>query len=207
MNQEKKETGTTTIGLLYDDGVVLGSEKRATMGHLVSGKNFRKIFPVTDRIGITTAGAVGDAQTIIRYMKAEANVYKFNKDKKISTKALTTLLANMLQGSKYYPYMNQFVVGGCDEEGPHVFSLDPLGGVSEGDKYYSTGSGSPMAFGVLEDGYEEDMKEKEAIELVVKAIKSAMKRDTASGEGISIAVINEDGYKDLSEEKIESFAE
>lgn len=207
MTQEKTKTGTTTVGLIYKDGVVLGSEKRATMGRLISSKKAKKIYPVTDRIGITTAGGVGDAQTIVRYMRAEANVYKFNKNKKINTKALTTLLANMLQGSKYFPYMNQFVVGGFDDKGPHVFSLDPVGGVSEGDKYYSTGSGSPMAFGVLEDGYKEDMKEKEAIELVFKAIKSAMKRDIGSGEAISIAVINENGYKDLSQEKIKSFAE
>ncbi|MCD6398503.1 MAG: archaeal proteasome endopeptidase complex subunit beta [Candidatus Aenigmarchaeota archaeon] len=202
MDQYKKETGTTTVGLIYKDGVVLGSEKRVTMGYLIDGKKFRKIYPITKRIGITTAGSVGDAQTIVRYMRAESNVYKFNKNKEISTRALTSLLANILQEKKYFPYMNQFIIGGYDEEGAHVFSLDPLGGFVEGDDFYSTGSGSPMAFGVLEDGYKKNMKKEDAIKIVKKAITSAMKRDIASGEAIAIAVIDEKGYKDLSEEEI-----
>lgn len=207
MDKDTKKTGTTTVGLIYDagnGGVVLASEKRTTLGYLVDGKKARKIYPINDRIGITTAGNVGDVQTIVRYLKAETSIYKFNRNKKISVSSLTTLLANILQGSKYFPYLGQFIVGGYDDKGPHIFSLDPVGGVVEGDKYYSTGSGSPIAFGILEDGYKEGMDENEAVKLAVRAVRAAMKRDIASGESISVAVINKNGYRELSEEKIKS---
>jgi len=208
LEKDIKKTGTTTVGLVYksgNGGVVLGSEKKATMGYLIDSKKARKIYPIDRRIGITTAGGVGDIQTIVRYMKAEANIYKFQKGKEITVRGLTTLLANILQGNKYFPFMGLFVVGGYDDRGPQVFSLDPYGGIVENDKYYSTGSGSPMAYGVLEDGYKEKMKREDAIKLVVRAIKAAMKRDIASGEGVAIAVIDEKGYRELTEEEIKNF--
>lgn len=207
MEKNVKETGTTTVGLVYKDGVVLASEKRATIGYLIESKKARKIYPIDDRIAITTAGSVGDVQTIVRYLRAEASIYKFNKNKKIGVRALSILLANILQGSKYFPYMGQFLIGGYDESGPNIFSLDPVGGVTHGDKFYSTGSGSPMAYGVLEDGYKENLGERDAIKLAIKAVKAAMRRDIGSGEAVSVAVINKNGYRELSSEEIKSFGE
>lgn len=203
MEGKNKESGTTTVGLLYDKGVVLASEKKATLGHLIESKEAKKVYPIGDRIGITTAGSVGDIQTVVRYLKAESNIFKYQKERPIKVKALASLLANILQGSKIVPYLGVFIVGGVDEKGPQVFSLDPLGGITEGDKFYSTGSGSPIALGVLEDQYEEDLSEKKAIKLALKAIKSATKRDTASGEGFSLAVIDGKGFREIEEDKIE----
>lgn len=205
--EDIKKTGTTTVGLIYTgngSGVVLGSEKKATMGYLVDSIKARKIYSIDNRIGITTAGNVGDIQTIVRYLRAEVNIYKMQRDKQISVRALTSLLANILQGSKYFPYLGQFVVGGHDEKGPQVFSLDPFGGIVEGDDYYATGSGSPIAFGVLEDRYRKGLKKNEAIKLVVKAVTAATRRDIASGGEIAIAVIDQNGYKELTEEEIKS---
>ena len=205
--KDTKKTGTTTVGVIYrdgDGGVVLGSEKKATMGYLVDSIKARKIYSIDERIGITTAGSVGDIQTIVRYMRAESNIYKMQRNKNISVKALTTLLANILQGNKYYPYMGQFTIGGYDQKGPQVFSLDPLGGVVDGDEYYATGSGSPVAFGVLEDRYKKGLKKEDAIKLVVKAITAATRRDIASGGEIAIAVIDKNGYHELSTKEIES---
>jgi proteasome beta subunit len=204
---EIKKTGTTTVGVIFrgeGGGVVLGSEKKATMGYLVDSIKARKIYPVDERIGITTAGNVGDIQTIVRYLKAEANIYRLQRDKKISVRAMTSLLANILQGSKYFPYLGQFVIGGFDEKGPQVFSLDPYGGIVEGDEFYSTGSGSPVAFGVLEDQFRKDLKRKDAIKLAVKAITAATRRDIASGGEVSIAVIDQNGYRELTGEEIKS---
>ncbi len=203
--EDVKKTGTTTVGLVYDGdggGVVLGSEKKATMGYLVDSIKARKIYPIDERIGITTAGNVGDIQTIVRYLKAESSIYKLQKGERISTRALTVLLANILQKNKYFPYIGQFIIGGYDENGPKVFSLDPYGGVVEGDNYYATGSGSPVAFGVLEDQYRKGMKRNEAVKLVVKAITAATRRDIASGGEVAIAVIDKKGYRELSEEEI-----
>ncbi|MCD6368109.1 MAG: archaeal proteasome endopeptidase complex subunit beta [Candidatus Aenigmarchaeota archaeon] len=207
MDKNVKETGTTTVGLIYKDGVVLASERRATIGYLIESKKARKIYPIDERIAITTAGSVGDVQTIVRYLKAESSIYKFNKNKKISVRALSILLANILQENKYFPYMGQFLIGGYDENGPSIFSLDPIGGVTDGDKFYSTGSGSPMAYGVLEDGYKENMGEKDAVKLAIKAVKAAMRRDIGSGESVAVAVINKNGYRELSPEDIKSFGE
>lgn len=205
--QDIKKTGTTTVGIIYQGesgGVVLGSEKKATMGYLVDSIKARKVYPIDDRIGITTAGNVGDIQTIVRYLKAEVNVYKLQRNKKISVRALTTLLANILQGNKYFPYMGQFLIGGYDHKGPQVFSLDPFGGVVEGDDYYATGSGSPMAFGVLEDKYHKGMKKNEAVKLVIKAVTAAIKRDIASGGEVAISVIDQNGYRELTGEEMKS---
>ena len=200
-----KKTGTTTVGLIYEGdggGVVLGSEKKATMGYLVDSIQARKIYSIDDRIGITTAGNVGDIQTIVKYLRAESNIYRLQRGKKMNTRALTSLLANILQGSKYFPYLGQFIIGGFDEKGPQVFSLDPFGGVVEGDNYYATGSGSPVAFGVLEDQYKKGLKKSEAVKLVIKAITAATRRDIASGGEVAIAVIDRNGYQELSKEEI-----
>ena len=200
-----KKTGTTTVGLIYEGdggGVVLGSEKKATMGYLVDSIQARKIYSIDDRIGITTAGNVGDIQTIVKYLRAESNIYRLQRGKKMNTRALTSLLANILQGSKYFPYLGQFIIGGFDENGPQVFSLDPFGGVVEGDNYYATGSGSPVAFGVLEDQYKRGLKKSEAVKLVIKAITAATRRDIASGGEVAIAVIDRNGYQELSKEEI-----
>ena len=200
-----KKTGTTTVGLIYEGdggGVVLGSEKKATMGYLVDSIQARKIYSIDDRIGITTAGNVGDIQTIVKYLRAESNIYRLQRGKKMNTRALTSLLANILQGSKYFPYLGQFIIGGFDENGPQVFSLDPFGGVVEGDNYYATGSGSPVAFGVLEDQYKKGLKKSEAVKLVIKAITAATRRDIASGGEVAIAVIDRNGYQELSKEEI-----
>ncbi len=205
--EDVKKTGTTTVGVIYQgetSGVVLGSEKKATMGYLVDSIKARKIYPIDERMGITTAGNVGDIQTIVRYLKAEANIYRLQRDKQISVRAMTSLLANILQGNKYFPYLGQFVIGGYDEKGPQVFSLDPFGGIVEGDDYYATGSGSPIAFGVLEDQYRKNLKKKEAMKLVLKAITAATRRDIASGGEVAIAVVDQNGYKELSEEEVKS---
>ncbi|MFB6088148.1 MAG: archaeal proteasome endopeptidase complex subunit beta [Candidatus Aenigmatarchaeota archaeon] len=207
MEQESKKTGTTTIGLTYKDGVVLASERKATLGHMVDSKQAQKIYELTDNIGITTAGSVGDIQSVVRYMKAEANIFKFQKGKKITVKGLTTLLANILQGNKMFPYLGQFIIGGYDKRGGQVFSLDPLGGVEKGDNFYSTGSGSPMAIGVLEDRYEEEMKEEDAVDLALSAIKSATNRDVYSGEGFAVAVIDDSGFRELEDEEIDEYFE
>lgn len=203
--QEEVKTGTTTVGLQYEEGIVLATERRASMGYQVSGKNAKKVYKIDDQIGLTTAGSVGDVQTIVRYMRAETNLFKYKKDREISPSAAATLLANILQSSKALPYMGLFLMGGFNtEEGKgEVFQLDPAGGVLEQDKYYATGSGSQVAYGLLEDGYEEDISRERALQLALRSIKSASERDLASGNGFAVMVINEDGCEILEEDEIE----
>ncbi len=191
-----RKTGTTTLGIICKDGVVVAAEKKSTMGYLVASKETEKIIPITDHIVLTTAGASGDAQTLARYMKAEIKLYEIQNQKKISVKAAATLLANILQSNKYSYYVELIVAGYDDEEGPAVYSLDAIGGMEREKKFFSTGSGSPIALGVLEAEYKEGISVNEAKELAYKAIKSAVERDIASGgKGVDIAVITEKGIQ------------
>ncbi|MCD6111424.1 MAG: archaeal proteasome endopeptidase complex subunit beta [Thermoplasmata archaeon] len=199
---EKKETGTTTIGIVCKDGVVMATEKRATMGTMIAHKTTQKLFKIDEHLALTTAGLVGDAQLLARYLKAEAELYRLKREMPMSVKAAATLTANILSSSRYFPYWVQLLIGGVDHEGAHVYSLDPAGG-SIPDKYVSTGSGSPYAYGVLEDHYKDNITVDEGINLAIKALNAAMKRDSASGDGIEIVTITKKGWMTVDEKEIE----
>jgi proteasome beta subunit len=200
--QELLKTGTTTLGIVCKDGVIMATEHRATMGHMIAHSNTQKLFDIDRHIGLTTAGLVGDAQMLARYLKAEAELYRLKREQPMTLKAAATLTANILAGSRYYPYWVQLLVGGWDNDGGHIYSIDAAGG-SIPDKYCSTGSGSPFAYGVLEEGYKEGMSSKDGIDLAIKALHAAMKRDSASGDGYDIVVINTKGWNPLSPEELE----
>jgi len=200
MDQVKK--GTTTVGLICDGGVVLASEKRATMGSFIASKAAKKIYQVDDRLGITTAGIVGDAQALIRMMSVEGKLYKIRRDEPMTVKAMATLMSNVLNGQRFYPYIVQLLLGGMDRNGAHIFSIDPLGGNTEEKEVASTGSGSPIAYGVLEDRYSKGMSLEDGTALAIKALYSAIRRDSASGGEMEVVVITEDKYETLSEERI-----
>jgi len=200
MDQVKK--GTTTVGLICDGGVVLASEKRATMGSFIASKAAKKIYQVDDRLGITTAGIVGDAQALIRMMSVEGKLYKIRRGEPMTVNAMATLMSNVLNGQRFYPYIVQLLLGGMDRNGAHIFSIDPLGGNTEEKEVAATGSGSPIAYGVLEDRYSKDMSLEAGTALAIQALYSAISRDSASGGEIEVVVITEDKYETLSEERI-----
>jgi len=193
-------TGTTTIGMIAKDCVVLASDQRATMGFLIASKTAKKIYKITDRIGATIAGSVADAQSIMELLAAEAKLFEIQRGRPIRVKALTRLLSNiMFQGRG--AYMLGSLVGGFDDEGPQVFYTDFVGSVIP-DNYVTNGSGSPVALGVLEAEYKEDLPKKKAIELAVRAIAAAIERDAATGNSILVSVIDKDGYQEIPKETI-----
>ncbi|MFH1322471.1 MAG: archaeal proteasome endopeptidase complex subunit beta [Methanobacteriota archaeon] len=200
-NMEYK--GTTTIGLVCDTGVVLATERRATMGHFIASKDAKKVYQIDDLIAMTTAGSVGDAQRLVKWMQVESRLYKMRREESMTVKGIVSLLANILSGNRYYPYFVQLLVGGVDKNGPGVYSLDALGGIIEEKKAVATGSGSPMAYGVLEDRYVENLPINEGVELAVRALHNAMKRDSASGDGIEVVKITSDGYIKIDDAEIE----
>ncbi len=199
---ETLKTGTTTVGILAKDAVVLAADKRATMGYMVANKHVEKIVKINDYIAMTTAGSVGDAQTLARYLRAELELYENISNRKPSVKAAATLLANILfQGRmSFLPYYVQLILAGYDSK-PRLFSLDAGGSVLE-ENYTSTGSGSPFAYGVLEDNFKENLSKDEAIKIAVKAVSAATKRDVFSGEGIDVWIINKKGIKKLTKEEV-----
>lgn len=200
---DQLKTGTTTVGIVTDEGVVLAADRRASMGRLTASKYAKKIYKLDDSIGLTIAGSVGDAQKIVRTMRSQLNLHKLDT-KELSVKGAGTLLANILHGHKMMPFFNQFILGGIDENGGILYDLDPAGGLMAHERYTATGSGSQMAYGVLEDGYDEKINHEDGKQLATRAIQSAMERDTASGNGIMLAEITEDGFRVVSEREVES---
>ena len=200
--EKNLKKGTTTVGLVCKDGVVMATEMRATMGNLIGHKTTQKLFKISDNMALTVAGLVGDAQMLARWLSAEVSLYELKTGSQMSLKASSTLMANIMNGRRYMPFWVQLLLGGIDSEGGHVYSLDAAGG-SIPDKFQTTGSGSPFVYGVLEDRFKEDMTVKEGKELGVRALVAAMKRDSASGDGISMCVINSGGYQKVEPEEIE----
>jgi len=189
--------GATTVGVVCQDGTILASEKRVSYGYLVVSKGGKKVFKITDHIGAACAGLVSDMQILVREVEAYANLFGLDVGRSISVRSAAKLMSNLLFGRRLAPLITQTIVGGMDEEGASLYVLDVLGSVIP-DKYAVVGSGTEIAMGVLEEGYKEDLTMKEAKELVVRAIKSAISRDTMSGDGIDFLLITKDGTREES---------
>ena len=191
-----RKTGTTTLAMVCKDGVIVASDKKATMGYLIASKETLKIYALDDHIAMTIAGSAADAQALARYLRAEFRLFKLQNGRKITIKGAASLLSNMLQNSKFYPYFVQLIIAGYDDEGPAIYTFDAIGSSEEEKKFFSTGSGSPMALGVLEDSYRDGISVEEGKKLAVRAVKAAIGRDIASGgNAIDVGVITKSGIK------------
>ncbi len=187
------KTGTTTIGITTADGVVIATDQRASLaGRFVSNKNVQKVEQIHPQAAMTMVGSVGGAQSFISSLRAESNLYEARRGKHMSMEALSTLAGNFARGGPFF--MINPILGGIDEEGSHIYSIDPAGGVME-DDYTVTGSGMQLAYGTLEQEYEPDLSNEEAIPVAAQGIQSAAERDTGSGNGIYVAEITEDGVE------------
>ena len=205
--QEKIKTGTTTVGMLCKDCVILASDSKTTLGYMTYSKTTDKIVQIDDKIAVTTAGSSGDIQAVIRMLRAEIKLYKLMRNAEITVNAVSTLLANILQGSRYYPYISVFLVGGADKKGFHLISNDVVGALEEKDNYVATGSGSPFVYGVMENEYREGLTREEGIDLAIRAVRAAIERDVFSGgTRLKVAVIDQKGVEFLSDAKIAEIA-
>ncbi len=198
---ERFRTGTTTIGMVARDGVILATERRATVGTMISNKTAQKLFKIDQNLAITIAGYVGDGQVLARYLKAEVSLYRLRRNALINTEGAATLLANILSGNRYYPYLAWMIVGGVDGKGGHLYSVDPAGGAIE-DRFVSVGSGSTFAYGLLEEGYSRDMTVSDGVDLALRGLSAAMKRDSASGDGYTVHTITSKEYHELTDDEI-----
>ena len=195
--------GTTTVGITCKDGVVFASERRASMGNLVAHKVAEKIFKIDNHIAATIAGSVADAQSLMKIISAETALYRLRNGKDISLEAAAAVSSNILHSSPAYV---QTLIGGVDDTGASIYSLDAAGGMIK-DTFISTGSGSTFAYGVLEDRFHEDITVEEATEVALRAIKAATERDTFSGNGFLVANVTKDGYKMLEKEEVDAIVE
>jgi proteasome beta subunit len=200
----RKFGGTTTVGLVCSDGTILASDSRATAGYLVASKEAKKIYKVSDHIAVTTAGAVGDSEKLVELLEAEAGLYRTTHGREIGVLQLAQIASLVLNSQYLFPYIVNLLVGGYDTR-PRLVFLD-LDGTLVEEKMTATGSGSPVAYGVLEKGYREGMKVKEALPLAVEAVRTAMKRDIATGNEVQVAVITSEGVRFLTPEEIRKLA-
>lgn len=191
--------GTTTIGVVCEDGVILGSDSRVTMGFYVAHKHGKKVYQIDEHLAMTIAGSVADAQKAVDILITNARLYRINLGRPLPVSSAARLLSNILFSVRG-ALLARVLVGGVDDSGSHVFSIDELGSLTE-EKCVSTGSGSPVAYGILEDKYREDASIKEMLPVIVKAVNAAMKRDSASGDSFNISVIDGKGYRELGEKE------
>ena len=195
------KTGTSTLGITFDNGVVVGADHRATMGHFIANKSVQKLFGISDYVALTTAGLVGHAQSLSRTLSAGLRLYELKHGKPMTVKGAATLTANILSGRPHYV---QLLIVGVDDSGSSVYSIDSAGG-SIPDVYCATGSGSPYMYGVLEDQFKDGMSQDDALRVAAKSLLASAQRDAASGNGMDLAVITlEAGFRLLSEEEVEN---
>lgn len=194
--------GTTTVGIVCKDGVVLATERRATLGGgFIANKVAQKLFKIDEHIGMTIAGWVGDAQALVRYLRAEVNLYRLRRSAPITVEGAATMLANILSGNRMMPYLAWVLIGGVDGKGCHLFSVDPAGGSIE-DNFVSVGSGSSIAYGILEEAYEEGLSLSEGVDIALRALTAAMKRDSNSGDGYLLSTITEKEHREYTDDEI-----
>ena len=196
------KTGTTTVGVIGKDCVILAADQRAVMGH-IADKGVVKVYPLTEFVGVTIAGTVGDSLALIRFLRAQANLYEVERESKISPNALASLLSNVLNNNRYYPFIFQPILGGMNSK-PELFEITPYGGIMKKDDYAITGSGTTFAMTTLDQDYTKNLSETDAIALAVKAVSAAKNRDIYSGgESVTVLVFDKKGHRIIDRKEID----
>ncbi|HSF51414.1 MAG TPA: proteasome subunit beta [Nitrososphaeraceae archaeon] len=188
--------GATAVGISFNNGVLLASERRVSFGNFVVNKSTKKTFVLTENVGAACAGMVADMNVLARQVAALSKIRKFEIRRDLPTNSVAKLLSVIMFERRYFPLLTQVVVGGYDTK-PQIYTLDPLGSLLP-DEYASVGSGAEMALGVLDAQYNSKMNEEDARNLAIKSIKSSIQRDASSGDGIDILIINNRGKKEES---------
>ena len=195
--QDNVKKGTTTVGIVCKEGIVLAADKRATMGYdFVADKKVDKIYQITENMAITTAGTVSDAQLITKLIKAELNLKRIRTEKESNVKETANLLGTIVYQNirKFSPILGitGFLLGGKDNTGFHLYELAP------------DGSGMISALSVLDTLYKKGLSIEDGIKLSIKCVNAAIQRNTATGEGIDVWTITKDGVKKVLTKRIET---
>lgn len=186
--------GATVVGISYNNGVILAAEKRISFGNFVVNKNMKKTFPVTDHVGAACAGMVADMTVLVRQVEALAKIRKLETRREVAPNSVAKLMSVIMFERRYFPLLTQVIVGGVNEK-PEIYTLDPLGSVLP-DRYAAVGTGAEMALGIMDAEFKEGMTEEKAKELAVRAVRSAIQRDAASGDGIDVLYVTKNGTKE-----------
>ncbi len=204
--EEKILHGTTTVGIKAKDGIVLCADMRASAGYFIANNNTMKIQKIDDHAGLTLAGGVADAQNIVDILRYHSNLHRVEKQGPIAIHSLARLCSLIFHQNRGYPFMADILIGGYDSNGPALFNVDMFGSV-EAKNYVTTGSGSPVAYGTLEEEYHSDLTIEEAKKVALKAVKAAIVRNIGTGDGINIAIMDKDGFRLLTDEQKKAIIE
>lgn len=188
--------GATAIGITHQDGITLAAEKRISYGNFVVNKNTKKIFPITDQVASACAGMVADMQVLTRQVGALAKIRKLETRREMATNSVAKLMSVIMFERRYFPLLTQVIVGGVQTT-PEIYTLDPLGSLLP-DNYAAVGTGAELALGLIDSEYKKNMSEDASKKLAIKAIKSSVQRDSASGDGIDILTITKKGIEQES---------
>ena len=191
--------GATVVGLSYNDGVLLAAEKRVSFGNFVVNKNIKKTFTVTDHVGAACAGMVADMQVLVRQVEALAKIRKLETRREVAPNSIAKLMSVIMFERRYFPLLTQVIVGGINEK-PEIYTLDPLGSVLP-DDYAAVGTGAEGALGIMDAEFKPNMSEEKVKELASRAIRSAVQRDAASGDGIDILYMTRTGHREETVKK------
>lgn len=202
------KTGTTTLGIVCKDGIVIAADKRATAGSFIAAKDVEKVVQINDNLAITTAGSVSDIQLFIKLLRAELKLKNIKTNRVHTIKEAANLSARMVYDGarQYFPSMAHFLLAGFDNIGTHLYEIYPDGSMSEIKDFISSGSGSPMVFGILENSYKDTITVKEAEELAIRSISASMQRDAGSGNGIDVMTVTKDGIRKTMQKKVPTMA-
>jgi proteasome beta subunit len=195
--------GTTTCALTCNDGIVLAADTRASAGFFIADRHVMKIQKVDRHMGMTIAGGVADAQNLVDIMRYNANIYRLTNRELMPIKSAARLCSNVLFNQRYYPYYVQIILAGFDNVGGQIYNIDLFGSITT-EKFISTGSGSPVAYGYLESEFKEDLSVNEGYKIAIQAIAAAIRRNAGTGDNINAVIIDKEGYRELSREKKES---
>jgi len=188
--------GATAVGITYNGGLVLASERRIAYGNFVVSKTTKKTFVITPHVGAACAGLVADMQILSLQVSALAKIRKMEIKRDVPPNTIAKMMSNMKYERRFFPLLTQVIVGGLVES-PVIFTLDPLGSVLP-DDYAAVGTGAEMALGILDQQYKKELNEAEATDLAVKSIRAAIMRDSASGDNIDVLVIDKNGIKETT---------
>ncbi len=192
--------GTTTVGIKAADGVVLCADMRASAGYFIANNNTMKIQRIDEHAGMTMAGGVADAQNITDALRYHARLHRVRKQRPMPIRSITRLASLIFHQNRGYPFIADILVGGHDEDGPALFNIDMFGSV-EPKTYVTTGSGSPVAYGLLEEEYAEGISIDDAKRVAFRAVSAAIARNIGTGDGINVATVDKNGFRLLTVEE------
>jgi len=207
LSKNALKTGTTILGIICKDGIVMAADRQVTAGHMVMSKEAKKVFMINDYLVGAWCGGFADAQLLTKVVTAELRLKELRSKVRPTIREAASLFASMsYRNIRQMGSVVGSLIGGFNEDGKvELYSIEPAGGIIKVEDYDANfGSGMTFVIGLLERQYKKGLSVEEGSKLAVEAVKSSTQRDTGSGYGVDVFTITKDGIKHVVKQKIES---